>query len=206
MSQIHAKSPQHCANKNHLKITKKKLFYTILSSILLIILIFWLILHPTNPQFSLKQVDINQLIVSPTHLLNSSIQLTLLSTNPNPRVGIYYDEMQVYASYKAQQITLHSYLAPFYQDHKGTDLLSAVLVANDLPVASSFNYDLGRDQMAGRLVLNVKANGLLRWKVGLWVSGKYRFSVSCVAVLVFGTSGPAGPLSSRQGTQCSTTI
>ncbi|KAL8240795.1 hypothetical protein R6Q59_014150 [Mikania micrantha] len=202
MSQIHAKSPQHCAQKKLINITNlhKKLLITIFTSILLIILIFWLILHPTKPQFSLKQADINRLVVSETHLLNSSIQLTLVAINPNRQVGIFYDEMQVYASYKAQQITGHSYVAPFYQDCKDSDVLSAMLVANDLPVAPSLNYDLGRDQMAGRLVLNIKTNGLIRWKVGVWVSGKYRFGVSCVAVLGF------GPLSYKQGAHCSTTI
>ncbi|KAI3704822.1 hypothetical protein L1987_75051 [Smallanthus sonchifolius] len=211
MSQIHAKSPQHCAKKKLINITNfhKKLFYTFttfFSSILLIIFIFWFILHPNKPQFALKQADIYQLSVSQTHLLNSTIQLTLASTNPNQRVGIYYDEIQVYASYKSQQITLHSSLPSFYQDCKDSNLLSAVLVANALPVAPSFNYELGIDQMVGRLVLNLKANGLLRWKVGTWVSGKYRFSVGCVVVLVFGPYAPAGPLMSKQGTQCSTTI
>ncbi|KAJ9539570.1 hypothetical protein OSB04_026076 [Centaurea solstitialis] len=212
MSQIHAKSPQHCAKKKLVNISsnlQKKLLYTFttfFSTILLLILLVWLLLHPTNPHFSLKEADVYQLVVSPTHLLNSSIQLTFLSTNPNQKVGIYYDQIQVYASYKAQQITLDSYLPPFYQDHKDTNLLSAVLVANALPVAPSFNYELGRDQMAGRLVLNLKANGLLRWKLGTWVSGRYRFNVNCVALSVFGSSAPAAPLTLKQGTQCSTTI
>ncbi|PWA70540.1 Late embryogenesis abundant protein, LEA-14 [Artemisia annua] len=210
MSQISEKSPQHCAKKKLVNISnlQKKLFLTFTtfcSSILLLILIVWFILRPTKPHFSLKEADIYQLVVSGTHLLNSSIQLTLLSTNPNQKVGIYYDDIQVYAAYRSQQITLYSSLPPFYQDHKDTNLLSTLLVAYALPVATSFNYDLGRDQMAGRLVLNIKANGLLRWKVGTWVSGKYRFNVNCVALFVL--IGPsAGPLTFKQGTQCVTTI
>lgn len=204
MSQISEKSPQHCGKNKHLILNKKciVLFFSIFL-MLTLILLFCFVLHPTKPHFSLEQVNINQLFVSPTHLVNSSIQLTLISTNPNQRFGIYYDQIQLYASYKAQQITLHSSLAPFYQDHKDTNLMSALLVANALPVAPSFNYDLGRDQMGGRLVLNVKAYGMLRWKLGTWVSGNYRFSVKCVVVLlVFGPS----PFTSKQGTQCSTTI
>lgn len=73
-------------------------------------------------------------------------------------------------------------------------------------MAQSFGYEVGRDQTAGKLVLNMKVNGRLRWKVGTWVSGKYRFNVNCVAVLAFGPTIPSGPLSSRQGSQCSTTI
>ncbi|KAK1440514.1 hypothetical protein QVD17_06342 [Tagetes erecta] len=200
-----AKSPQHCGKNKHLIINKKliALFISILL-LLTLILLFCFVLRPTKPHFSLDQLHIYQLFVSPTYLVNSSIQLTLLSTNPNQRFGIYYDQIQFYASYKAQQITLHSYVSPFYQDHKDTNLLSALLAANAFPVAPSFSFDLGRDLMAGRLVLNIKANGLLRWKLGTWVSGSYRFSVNCVAVLlVFGSSVP---FTSKQGTQCFTTI
>lgn len=210
MSQIHEKSPQHCAKKKLTNINKhhKKLFYTFTTfilSLLLLILVIWFILHPTKPQFSLKEADIYQLTLSRSHLLNSSIQITLLSNNPNQKVGIYYDEIQVYASYKGQQITLDSSVPPFYQDYKDSNLLSMVLVANGLPVDPSFGYEVGRDQMAGRLVLKVKANGELRWKVGTWVSGRYRFNVNCVAILPFGQSVPSGPLTSK-GTQCSTII
>ncbi|CAI9274192.1 unnamed protein product [Lactuca saligna] len=212
MSQIHAKSPQHCAKKKLVNISSnlhKKLFFTFtsfFSTILLLILIVWFILRPTKPDFSLKEADIYQLAVSGTHLLNASIQLTLVSTNPNQKVGIYYDEIQVYASYKGQQITLDTSLQPFYQDHRDVNLISAILVANGLPVAPSFNYELDRDETAGRLVLNLKVNGLLRWKVGTWISGKYRFNVNCVAILVFRPSAPSGPLTAKPRAQCSTTI
>ncbi|KAI5343640.1 hypothetical protein L3X38_011516 [Prunus dulcis] len=40
-----------------------------------------------------------------------------------------------------------------------------------LPVAPSFGYEVGRDQTAGRLVLNLKVIGRLRWKVGLGSPG-----------------------------------
>ncbi|XP_071732162.1 NDR1/HIN1-like protein 26 [Rutidosis leptorrhynchoides] len=211
MSQINEKSPQHCAKKKLIKISKyqKKLFYTFTTfflSILLLIILVWFILHPTKPEFSLKEADIYQLTLSNSHLLNSSIQITFLSNNPNQKVGIYYDEIRVYASYKGQQITLDSLVPPFYQEHKDNNLLSMVLVANGLPVDPSFSSEIGRDQLAGRLVLNFEANGQLRWKVGTWVSGRYWFNVNCVTVLPFGSSATAGPLTSKQGSHCLTTV
>ena len=65
---------------------------------------------------------------------------------------------------------------------------------------------MARDLNAGRMVLNVKVNGRLRWKVGTWVSGRSRFNVNCVSVLALGNSVPSGPLSSKQGSQCSTDV
>ncbi|KAL3524473.1 hypothetical protein ACH5RR_017307 [Cinchona calisaya] len=212
MSQIHAKSPKHCA-KQGLAVVKfklnKKLFYslsTFLLSISALIFLVWFILHPTKPQFALKEADINQLNLSGSHLLNSSIQITLLSNNPNKKVGIYYDNLQIYASYKGQQITLDTSLPPFYQGHEESNLLSASLVGNALPVSPSFGYEVARDQTAGNLAVSLKANGRLRWRVGTWVSGRYRFNVNCVAIMPFGPSLPTGPLSTKQGTMCSTTL
>ncbi|KAL7003771.1 NDR1/HIN1-like protein 26 [Sarracenia purpurea var. burkii] len=212
MSRIDTKSPKHCAKQGFNISSKlyKKLFYTFSTfflSILLFIVLVWLTLHPSKPDFSLIEADVYQLnLSSAPHLLNSSIQLTLLSKNPNQRVGIYYDELQVYASYKGQQITVDTSLPPFYQGHEESNLLTASLIGDGLPVAASFGFEVGRDQTAGKLVLSLKVNGRLRWKVGTWVSGRYRFNVNCVSVMAFGPTIPSGPLSSKQGTQCSTTI
>ncbi|KAI4307023.1 hypothetical protein L6164_030258 [Bauhinia variegata] len=210
MSQITIKSPKHCATKQgiHIERNYRKLFFAFsafLTTILALIFLVWLILHPSKPQFSMTEVDIYQLNLTGPHL-NSSIQLTLLSKNPNQKVGIYYDEFQVYATYKSQQITLNTPVPPFYQNHEESNLLTAVLVGNGLPVAPSLGYEVVRDQKAGRLILNVKVNGRLRWKVGTWVSGHYRFNVNCVSIMAFGPSLIAGPLTSRQGSQCSVTI
>ncbi|XP_057951284.1 NDR1/HIN1-like protein 26 [Malania oleifera] len=213
MSQLDIRSPKHCAKKEaYLNIDRKhykKLFYafsTLLISILSLILLVWLILHPTKPLFSLKQADVYQLNLSDRLLLNSSIQVTLVSTNPNRKVGIYYDDLQAYASYKGQQITLHASLPPFYQGHQDTNLLTASLAGTAVPVAPSFGYEVGRDKTAGRMVLSLKLNGRIRWKVGTWVSGRYHLDVNCIAVMAFGPSIPSGPLSTKQGTQCSTDV
>jgi len=211
MSQVLTKSPKHCGNKQGVNLDKfnKKLFKAfsaLFLSILSLIFLVWLVLHPSKPEFSLQEVNIYQLNLSGTHLLNSSIQLTLLSKNPNQKVGIYYDDLQVYASYKGQQITADTSLPPFYQGHEERNILTASLGGTGLPVASSFGYEVGRDQTAGKLVLSLKMNGRLRWKVGTWVSGRYRFNVNCVSIMDFGPTIPSGPLSSKQGTQCSTTV
>ncbi|GAV73261.1 LEA_2 domain-containing protein [Cephalotus follicularis] len=211
MSQVLTKSPKHCSAKQGLILDKryKKLFFalsTFFTTLLALVFLLWLILHPSKPQFSLEEADIYQLSLSAPHLLNSSVQLTLLSKNPNKKVGIYYDQIQVYAAYKGQQITVDTSLPPYYQGHEDTNLLTASLVGTGLPVAPSFGYQVGRDQAVGKLVLNLKVNGRLRWKIGTWVSGPYRFNVNCVAVMDFGPTLPTGPLTSKQGTQCSTTV
>ncbi|XP_050235849.1 NDR1/HIN1-like protein 26 [Mercurialis annua] len=213
MSLVSIQSPKHCATKatlininTHLYRKLFLLFSTLFTTLLSLILVVWIILRPGKPQFSLKEAHIYQLNLSGPNLLNSSIQLTLFSQNPNEKVGIYYDELQAYAAYKGQQITVETTLPPFYQGHKDSNLLTASLIGAGLPVASSFGFEVGRDQTVGKLVVNLKVNGRLRWKVGTWVSGRYRLNVNCVAVMGFGPDLPAGPLSLKQGTQCSATV
>lgn len=79
-------------------------------------------------------------------------------------------------------------------------------MGNGVPVTSSLGYEMARDLNLGRLVLDIKLSGRLRWKVAMWMSRSYGFSVNCVSVLDFGPSMPVAPLTSNQGTHCSTTI
>ncbi|XP_057507167.1 NDR1/HIN1-like protein 26 [Actinidia eriantha] len=212
MSQDRTKSPKHCATKQGFNNNKrhKKLFYafsTFFLSILCFIFLVWLILHPSKPDFSLKEANIYQLNISTPHnLLNSSIQLTLLSKNPNNKVGIYYDKLQVYASYKDQEITVDSSLPPFYQGHGERNMLSAELAGTGLPVGPTSGYEVGRDRTAGKMILSLKVNGRLRWKVGTWVSGRYSFNVNCVAIMDFGSNTTSSSMNSKQGAHCSTTV
>ncbi|KAL6533385.1 hypothetical protein OROMI_027497 [Orobanche minor] len=211
MSQIHERSPKHCGNKQSIKPHKfnKKIFIylsSLLFSLLSLIFLVWLILHPKKPRFSLDQAVVTQLDLSgPLPLLNSSIQLTLHSNNPNTKVGIHYDDLMMYASYEGEKITRETSVPPFYQEHGETNSISASLVGFQQPVGPSFSYEVRRDEGIGELVFSFKVNGRLRWKVGSWVSKRYRFGVNCVSVMPFGPI-PSPLLSSRQGSQCSTTL
>ncbi|KAG6417344.1 hypothetical protein SASPL_119498 [Salvia splendens] len=215
MSKITEISPKDCATKKRTttipipKLNKKLYLYlsTLLLSLLSLLLLIYLTLHPSKPHFSLQQAEVDQLNLSgPSSLLNSSIQITLQSDNPNTKLGIYYDEFILYASYKGQRITPEAAISPFYQGQGETNLLSASLVGFQLPVAPSFAYEVQSDQGAGRLVLSFKGMGRLRWRVGSWVSGRYRFVVSCVAVMPLGPAVPSPPLRSRSSSECSTVM
>ncbi|KAF6159640.1 hypothetical protein GIB67_034602 [Kingdonia uniflora] len=211
MSQLIVKSPKHCANHGvNIEKFYKKLFYafsTFFFSILFTVFLIWLILRPAKPEFYLKQADVYQFNLSgSSHLLNSSIQITLVSRNPNTKVGIYYDQLKACASYKSQQITIGAPIPPFYQGHEDRNLLIASLIGTGLSVSPSFGYEVSRDQVVGKVVLQLKVNGRLRWKVGTWVSGQYRLSVVCVTMMSFDSNTGAGPLSLKQGSQCSTSV
>ncbi|CAA6656092.1 unnamed protein product [Spirodela intermedia] len=186
-------SPEHCAKKglDGKKLNKKFLYAlcTFLLTLLSVVLLVWVILHPAKPQFYLKDVG-----------------FILVSSNPNDRVGVYYDGLRAYASYKGQLITTESALPPFYQGHGDTNVLCASLSGAGVAVAPSFRYDVSRDEIAGQLPIKLRLDGRVRWKVGTWISGQHPIDVDCSIIVGFAPGGwPASPITT-QGSHCSTTL
>ncbi|KAI3503976.1 hypothetical protein L1887_32509 [Cichorium endivia] len=155
--------------------------------ILLVIFIIYLILRPTKPHFTLQDVTLYAFNVSAaTTTLTSNLQITISSRNPNARIGIYYDKVDVYATYRSQQITLATLIPPSYQGHKDVTVWSPFLYGTEVPVAPYLAMSLSQDETAGTVLINVKAAGRVRWKVGTFVSGGYRLNVNCPAYITFG--------------------
>ncbi|XP_008779632.2 NDR1/HIN1-like protein 1 [Phoenix dactylifera] len=153
--------------------------------IVLIIFVIWLALRPTKPKFNLQNATIFSFNVSsPGNLVSTTLQVTFSTRNPN-RIGIYYDQVDVFASYKYEQITPATAVPPFYQGHNDVDLWSPFLCGVTVPVAPYLAEALAQDQSSGLLLLHVKIDGRIRWKVGSWTSGRRHLFVTCPAVLSF---------------------
>ncbi|XP_010912560.1 NDR1/HIN1-like protein 12 [Elaeis guineensis] len=151
---------------------------------LLIILIIWLALRPTKPKFYLQDASVYAFNVSsPDNLLSTTIRVTISTRNPNARVGIYYDRVDVFTSYKYQQITPATAIPPFYQGQNDVDLWSPFLYAVCVPVAPHLAEAIAQDQSSGFLLVHVKIEGRIRWKMGFWVSGHHDLFVTCPAFL-----------------------
>ncbi|KAL2240046.1 NDR1/HIN1-like protein 1 [Sesamum indicum] len=155
-------------------------------AVLFIILLVWLILRPTKPHFVLQDVTVYAFNVTPPNFLTSNFQMTLSARNPNDRIGIYYDKLDVYASYHSQQITLATQLPTSYQGHKDITVWSPFLYGNTVPVAPYLAVSLNQDQMAGTVLVYIRVDGRIRWKVGTFISGKYHLYVNCPAYINFG--------------------
>lgn len=68
-----------------------------------------------------------------------------------------------------------------------------------VPVSPYLSEILRQDLTSGGVLVNIKVNGRVKWKVGTWVSGRYHIDVNCPAFIRvagdkgdgFGVSGPA---------------
>ncbi|GJN06945.1 hypothetical protein PR202_ga24725 [Eleusine coracana subsp. coracana] len=154
----------------------------------IVALIVYLVLRPTHPRFYLQDAALRQLDLangtSAAGVLSTALQVTIASRNPNSRVGVYYDRLDVYASYKYQQVTLAASLPPVYQGHGDVDVWSPVLSGPNVPFAPYLADALGKDVANGYLIMEVKIDGRVRWKVGSWTSGHYHIFVTCPAFFI----------------------
>lgn len=173
---------------------------TFLTVIGLTICITFLILRPTKPTFTLHNAAIMNLNLDeklPT-LLTTTLQVMLFSRNPNHRVGIFYDELNVYAVYKDQQITMPTVKpASDYQGTRDMTVWSPYLYGVKIPIDPHLAAELGSEEMSGFLNLRVKIDGKLRWKVGRWRSGHYHINVDCPALFRYYYAKPPQGRSGR---------
>ncbi|GMY13490.1 NDR1/HIN1-like protein 1 [Fagus crenata] len=49
-----------------------------------------------------------------------------------------------------------------------------------------------QDQNVGTVLLNIKIDGSVKWKVGTWIYGKYHLIVNCPAYMKFGDCNNSG--------------
>ncbi|XP_058773675.1 NDR1/HIN1-like protein 1 [Vicia villosa] len=192
----------------------RRVFAGILTFIILILLtifLIWIILQPTKPRFLLQDATVfafnltstgeTPSLTTPTpNTLTLTIQVTLSSLNPNSKIGIYYNKLDAYASYRGQQISLATGVPETYQGHRDISVWSPILYGSAVPVSPYLSEILRQDLTSGGVLVNIKVNGRVRWKVGTWVSGRYHIDVNCPAFIRvagdkggdgFGVSGPA---------------
>ncbi|XP_059668658.1 NDR1/HIN1-like protein 1 [Cornus florida] len=156
--------------------------------VLLLILLVWAILQPKNPRFVLQDATVYAFNVSSNTFLTTNFQVTISSRNPNDKIGIYYDRLHVYATYRSQQITYYTSIPPTYQGHKDVNVWSPFIFGNNVPVAPYNGISLTSDAAAGAVSLTIKIDGRVRWKVGTFTSGRYHLHVRCPTYIPF-----AGP-------------
>ncbi|XP_030531857.1 NDR1/HIN1-like protein 1 [Rhodamnia argentea] len=153
--------------------------------LLLIILVVWAALRPHKPRFVLQDVTVYAFNASVPNFLTTNIHVTISSRNPNHRMGVYYDKLDIYAIYRNQQITLRSSIPPSYQGHKEVDVWSPFVYGTAVPVAPFNSMALTQEQAAGTIFLMIKIDGRVRWKVGTFTSGRYHLYVKCPAYIIF---------------------
>lgn len=153
-------------------------------------LVLYLVLQPKAPSFSVTDASTSLFNLSTQPLqsapssgafayLNADVTFTVEAQNPNKKIGIYYDSVDVTLYYDGTQIGNGS-LPAFYQGHRNTTNLELEMKGQDVPLSTSIGQALQQsvtDQ--SNLSLQVITVTKVRVKVGGWSSGASTFQVKC---------------------------
>jgi hypothetical protein len=157
-------------------------FLTLAVLVGFVVLVIYLALHPSKPSFYLQDIQLRSINLGDPSL-TLDVQVTIASRNPNDRVGIYYKTLHAFTTYRDEPVTIPVSLPAIYQGHKDQSVWSPVMSGDSVPVAPYVADAMKQDISAGYVLLHVKVDGRVKWKVGSWVSGGYHLFVNCPALL-----------------------
>lgn len=183
---------KECCDDGKWKLPRRWLIIVVVAFVfanLLVIFLLWVITTPTKPTFVLQDATLSTFslssLSSPT-VLTTNLQVTISTRNPNQNIGIYYEKVDVSATYRNQQITLATMLPTTYQGHKDITVWSPFVCGNAVPLSPLVADALTEDLNTGMVLLNIKVDGQIKSKVGTLFERKYRLNVNCPAYISFG--------------------
>ncbi|KAK2632461.1 hypothetical protein EUGRSUZ_L01526, partial [Eucalyptus grandis] len=148
---------------------------TVVITIGLLALLFWLIFPPNLVKFHVTDTELTQFNFTATNTLSYNLTIR----NPNCHIGIYYDRIEVQALYGGQRLA-SDYLTPFYQGHKNTTMLSAAFQGQQLVVlGTSEQSDFNSEKATGVYDIDMKLYLRVRFKLGKIKTLRIKPRVKC---------------------------
>lgn len=158
---------------------------------------FWVIYHPERPSFSVKTIRINQFnITTPKNsspVLNSNIDVTISSRNPNKRITFIYNPISI--SLRSNGVDVGNGTFPqLVHGTKNTTSLKAVVKSGgrdlDSDSVKSLNSDLKK---SSGLPLEIELNTKVKVKIGGVKTKTLPIRVICKGVEVTVAKGKNSP-------------
>lgn len=147
------------------------------------VIIIWLVLKPKHLEYSVENASIHNFNLTNSNHLYANFDFTLRSYNPNSRVSLYYDSVEVSVRYEDQTLATSS-VQPFLQPHKNVTRLYPKLTAQTVALYDPVPKDLRLERSSGDIELDVLVRARIRFKVGAWKSKHRVMRIFCSPVLV----------------------
>ncbi|KAL6651792.1 hypothetical protein ACP70R_010717 [Stipagrostis hirtigluma subsp. patula] len=137
--------------------------------------ILYLVFRPKIPNFHVDRLTVTRFDVNTTSMtVSDAFDVDVTATNPNRRIGIYYDGGEVTASFNGTELCSGAFPA-MYQGHR-TTVRPRISLAGETRLDSAVAGQLVQQQQAGFVPLTVRARVPIRIKFGaikLWkMTGK----------------------------------
>lgn len=177
--------PQLAARSRHSKLLRLIAIIILALIVLvgLVVLIIWLVVKPKGLAYDIEDGSIHGFGLSNNHL-NATFHFVLRAYNPNRKVSIYYDSMEVSVAYDDQTMASNG-VQPFFQRHRNVTRLEVQLVAQSLLLSGPVSKDLHLDRSSGKVELEVRVKARIRFKVGIWKSKHRTLRVFCLPEVHF---------------------
>ncbi|XP_049411894.1 uncharacterized protein At1g08160-like [Solanum stenotomum] len=166
---------------------------TIIVIVGLTILVIWLSVKPRRPIYSIENASLHNYNMTKNEHLYGNFNFTLKAYNPNSRVSIYYDSIEVKLFYNSLQIAFNN-AETFFQPHRNVTYLDLFLSAKDVALYGDIARDLKTERTSGAVEVEIKVRAKIRFKVGIWKSSHRKLKLSC---------SPRVPASSTKSSQIS---
>lgn len=144
----------------------------------LAILILWLVLKPVHlPKYSLDNVEVRTFALSGS-TLNADFAYNITANNPNRKIGIKYDTINLETSYSGQSLG-KSVIPGFYQGHQNITSLSSELKVVDAVLTDGAAGTLSSQVQSNSVPLFVRADAKVHVRIGKYTSPGFWVRVDC---------------------------
>ncbi|KAL8217193.1 hypothetical protein R6Q57_024030 [Mikania cordata] len=186
-------STQNVVGRPHSKLIR--LIAIVLLALIVIvgltILIIWLTIRPKKLVYSIDDGSIQNYNLSNTNHLNAQYKFILRAYNPNKKVSVYYDKVDIAVLYDADTISRGT-IDPFHQPKRNATRFWLNLSSHDVSLHDNVARDFKLERSSGRVELVVNLKARIRFKVGAWKSRHYHMKVSCAPVMLNFSSSSKG--------------
>ncbi|XP_059311367.1 uncharacterized protein At1g08160-like [Lycium ferocissimum] len=160
---------------------------TLLIIVGIVVLIVWLVLRPRKMVYSIENSSIHDYNLTNINHLNAKFNFTIRAKNPNKRVSIYYDNIEVKLFFNSQPLAFN-YVEPFYQPRRNVTHFDVSLPANDVALYGDIARDFKTERTGGSVEVQVKIRAKIRFKVGKWKSRHRKLRILCTPRVNFSNS------------------
>ncbi|CAN6304752.1 unnamed protein product [Urochloa humidicola] len=143
----------------------------------------YFVFKPQAPRYSVDRLSVSAFQVDPSTLTaHASFDVAVTATNPNARIGIYYERGSSLSVWYESYRLARGSLPAFYQGHRNTTAL-AIAMAGEVQLGSAVVSGLQSAERAGAVPLVFRADVPVRIELGTLKLWKFTSRVRCDLVV-----------------------
>ncbi|XP_062107714.1 NDR1/HIN1-like protein 6 [Humulus lupulus] len=141
--------------------------------------VMYLVFRPKLPKYTVDKLQITQFNMSNDQSLSATFDVTITATNPNKKIGIYYESgSRISVWYVATKLS-EGALPKFYQGHRNTTQLVVPLSGQTQNAAGLLGALQQQQQQIGYIPIVLRVRQPVRVKLGKLKLFKVKFLVRC---------------------------